>query len=322
MSRLRKAAENQKLWLPKWRANCRVEMQMNKGKIKNRICAAIPKRKFSLPVDAVYWLATFLRRPGRKIREAHYANNVEAWDKIAARCTKTGLDGKKYIEFQMNMGGENALFFGQNNTNAPYTADYNSCEVIALYNALVNLQGGAAELVTWPGMLRMFERHGIAWGGQIGSHMGAVVRALRRYGYEVARIRDMKYQKCDMSQIEADYDCFIVNLFNDEAGVEHGIHTMCITKVWWAEAVDKSKNADAELSEYNESEAGSATGEVLPETSYGFVIHNDYNTNGQKVFDTLKSVIDEYNSGRGKLLELLAIQKKASNLKICLHMII
>lgn len=311
-------------------------MQMNKGKIKNRICAAIPKRNFSLPVDAVYWLATFLRRPGGKIREAHYANNVEAWDKIAARCTKTGLDGKRYIEFQMNMGGENALFFGQNNTNAPYTADYNSCEVIALYNALVNLQGGAAESVTgadaaqcdgpnesgteaiggaaesvtWPGMLRMFERHGIAWGGQIGSHMGAVVRALRRYGYEVARIRDMKYQKCDMSQIEADYDCFIVNLFNDAAGVEHGIHTMCITKVWRAEAVDKSKNADAELSEYNESEAGSAAGEVLPETSYGFVIHNDYNTNGQKVFDTLKSVIDEYNSGRGKLLELLAIQRK------------
>ena len=315
-----------------------------------------------MPVDAVYWLATFLRRPGRKIREAHYANNVEAWDKIAARCTKTGLDGKRYIEFQMNMGGENALFFGQNNTNAPYTADYNSCEVIALYNALVNLQGGAAESVTgadaaqcdgpnesgteaiggaaepvtgadvvqcdgpnasgteaiggaaesvtWPGMLRMFERHGIAWGGQIGSHMGAVVRALRRYGYEVARIRDMKYQKCDMSQIEADYDCFIVNLFNDAAGVEHGIHTMCITKVWRAEAVDKSKNADAERSEYNESEAGSAAGEVLPETSYGFVIHNDYNTNGQKVFDTLKSVIDEYNSGRGKLLELLAIQRK------------
>ena len=99
------------------------------------------------------------------------------------------------------------------------TADFNSCEVIALYNTMVNLGKniGFAEL------LAEFEHKGIVKKGYFGTSIWALKRYLDNAGI------DNHIFYGDVSASE-NYDSYIVTLYNDKDDISQMIHTMAILK--------------------------------------------------------------------------------------------
>ena len=99
------------------------------------------------------------------------------------------------------------------------TADFNSCEVIALYNVLVN----CGRDIAFADLLAYFETDGIIKKGYFGTSIWALKRYLDNAGI------DNRICYSDISDSE-NYDSYIVTLYNDKGDISQMIHTMAILK--------------------------------------------------------------------------------------------
>ena len=146
-----------------------------------------------------------------RIRNKNLKNNISAWNSYILQ-----YPDDLYIEHQRSLRG---MMFGLR-----YTADYNSCEVIALYNALIALNNEID--ISFPELLLSFERKGITMGGAFGASPYALKRYLGNSGYIV----DCYNYKQRYIIASDEYDAFIMMSYNNSGSIKDMIHTMCITK--------------------------------------------------------------------------------------------
>lgn len=201
-----------------------------------------------------------------KVRQKNYDNNMEAWNKY-----KNRFKNDIYIEHQDAMS---LLSYGRR-----YCADYNSCEVIAVYNALIDLKRNKVDidLPDFPMLLSKFEKAGITWGGAFGTSPFALMKYFISENYNIKWFNYKKWnclcnEETEYERFVNTYDTFIFMTYNNAKSVKDMIHTMSITK----------------------------------DTGY-YQIHNDYE--GSKKYDSLKAAVSGYKSGRSKMILLFGIKK-------------
>ena len=214
-------------------------------------------------------------------RMLHLQRNMEAWEKY--RLSQSEQEKGGYIERQKELSG---FAYGTR-----YLADYNSCEVIAVYNALHFLQKNSgiseSEMIfseekgmhremDFPQLLCFFEKRGITCGGAFGTSPYALLRFFCLLGYWVTSCRFGEWNRlCDTDTVEKfaeENDAFLFMAYNDARSIRAMIHTMCITK-----------------------ENG------------GYVRHNDFSE--PKRFPALKDAVGEYRNGKSRMILMLGIRR-------------
>ena len=215
----------------------------------------------------------------RRIREEHLKRNKTAWESYKIR-----FPNDKYIEHQPALS---EFAYGSR-----YGADYNSCEVVAVYNALVAL----GDITDFPSLLERFEHKGITWLGAFGTSPFALIKYMRSIGYDINCLTYIKWQRIcssdnDINEITDstkksitskygnqynnfinNYDSYIFMSYNNARTIRDMIHTMCITK---------------EQEKYR--------------------THNDYE--GAKCYSTLADAVNGYKGGNSRMILIIGIKK-------------
>ncbi|MCR5702805.1 MAG: hypothetical protein K6G76_11770 [Lachnospiraceae bacterium] len=193
-----------------------------------------------------------------RTRAKHFDINEREWESYTKK-----HPNDKYIEQQNAMKD---LYYGRR-----YRADYNSCELIALYNALVALKDTSLINNSFPSLIQAFEKKGITCGGAFGTSPYEIIHFLKSAGYKVTCVRYRKYNKV-FQNIGDMYDTFILVTYNNALTVKDMIHTMCITK---------------EDGQYH--------------------IHNDYE--GNKTYSSLSDAVSGYKNGKSRMIMLICVSK-------------
>lgn len=228
-------------------------------------------------VCAVYNGTARVRRLPEAVASAHLAWNESLWEKRKKELLQTARDGRTYLEYQHGMGRseEKEPFLygaGGRKFSRDLHADYNSCEVIAVYNLQTFLLGEAKE--SFPKLLQRFERKGAALGGAFGSTPAAVEQALEESGFVWERLRGKACSRSAVDALSRKYDAFIVMLYNDRTTLRAGVHTMCVTR-------------------------------FTKDGTTGYLMHNDYRSFGGKWYPTLHAAVEDYNGGKAGWLEII-----------------
>ena len=144
-----------------------------------------------------------------------------------------------YIENQNELTG---LFYGQagglltgaiaggfTDDDGNISASFNSCEIIACYNAYTCL-GREVQL---PELIEYFEMKGACLSGVFGSTIKSMLRSITQQGFEysLCRLRGKRDERRSnrIKAMEEAYSCFILMMWND-GSLRGGIHTVCITR--------------------------------------------------------------------------------------------
>ncbi|MBR1599093.1 MAG: hypothetical protein IJ661_09310 [Lachnospiraceae bacterium] len=215
----------------------------------------------------------------RRIREEHLKRNNIAWESYKTRFSKD-----IYIEHQPALS---EFSYGSR-----YGADYNSCEVVALYNALVAM-GNKPD---FPTLLERFEHKGITCLGAFGTSPFALIKYMKSIGYNIIcytyknwmRICSSYNDSIEITDFTKEYvnskdynqyndfinkcNSYIFMSYNNAHTIRDMIHTMCVTK----------------------------------EGKY-YRTHNDYE--GAKCYPTLKAAVDGYKDGRSRMILIIGIKK-------------
>lgn len=135
------------------------------------------------------------------------------------------VDG--YIDNQHSLKD---MYYGVD--GGPKTADGNSCEIVALYNALYSLNHGVdSSKHDFPELIAQIEANGPCINGIWGTSPFIIMCYLQDEGYKVKLYDGKKARKeKNIQALERDYDTYIVTVYNDKNDVNAMIHTMCITK--------------------------------------------------------------------------------------------
>lgn len=203
----------------------------------------------------------------KDIRQRNYEKNINAWNDYKERYLSGG-----YIEHQAALTN---MIYGRN-----YSADYNSCEIIALYNALRSFIADEKDInaISFPKLLTQFEKRGITWGGAYGTSPFALFKYFKMAGFDIKGYSYRQWMRIcakekDRADFENVFDTFIFMAYNNAKTVKDMIHTMCITK---------------ENGQYK--------------------IHNDYE--GSRSYDSLFSAVTGYKNGQSRLIIIFGIRKQ------------
>lgn len=224
--------------------------------------------------ETVMYVMTALSKPllPEDIKR-HYYSNLYSWknEKNKKVTAEDYIFDGKYID---NQGVMSYYFFGMDEKyENDITADYNSCEIIALYNAFVSL-GDDCSKYEFPSLLAEFENRGLSRYGAWGTSPHIVEKYLEDEGYEYKSLLGKHSKnKQEVDTLENEYDTFIITAYNDKDDIDAFVHTMSITK-----------------------ENG------------GFYIHNDYASKGK--YNSLYDSIIDYKDGNSQVINIIGIKRK------------
>lgn len=188
----------------------------------------------------------------------HRENNDIAWDNYQ----KSHNNGK-YIEDQ---NGMTDIQYGN------HSGDYNTCEVIAAYNALQYLTDGNSP-DSFPDLLEHFEKNGITAKGEFGTSPQAIDSYFEQNGYDTKMLAGDNISSSQVSNMSKNYNTYIMTTYNNKSNLGSQIHTVSITK-----------------------ENGV------------YVVHNDYE--GTKSYSSLEAAVSGYKDGNGEPISLIGIKDK------------
>lgn len=205
----------------------------------------------------------------------HYNKNVQEWEHLKRKAMdQTG----KYIEHQSQL---ELICYGKQRDflsklflqERRLTGKENTCEVIAVYNALHCL---GRDDVSFPKLLLEFEKDGILLGGYWGSSPNQVIAFLKKSGMKITQMTGREIEPARVEELSKTDRrlpvAYILISFNDARAWSGMVHTICITK-----------------------EDGV------------YVTHNDYE--GTKKYATLQDAVFGYHGGKGKPMMLLKINE-------------
>ena len=122
-----------------------------------------------------------------------------------------------------------AIAKGYISDDGSISASFNSCEIIACYNAYSYL----GREVPLPELIESFEREGTCLGGAFGSTIKSMLRSITRQGftYRLCKLQGKRSERTinRIKALEETYSCFILMMWND-GSLRGGIHTVCITR--------------------------------------------------------------------------------------------
>ena len=224
----------------------------------------------------------------KEVREAQFSSNNETWNKYLSDDKKlgeiatdisTGSDGSKffYIERQHQMTeflyGEKKGIVGKLiYKDADLTAADNACEVIAVFNALMNMK----RYEPLPKLLYTFASKGIALNGMFGTDFIRLQKYFNDNGFETVRINGNKLTEENLNRIGKDYTAYLFIAFNEGQNPSSMIHTMCITG---------EKESDTKV----------------------YVRHNSGNMTKYK---DLYNAVTDYNGGKGHAISVIGVREK------------
>ena len=180
-----------------------------------------------------------------------------------------------YIEYQTKMKNiqygratrlSEKIFLSGKSLNAAI----NSCEIIAVYNALIHINKSKDE--NFPELIRYFSQKGIVAGGLFGTSPKAIEDYFRENDYKIKSLKGGSITMDRLKNIQKDNRTFIFTAYNKKHNPFSMIHTMCVTK-------EKNK----------------------------YVLHNG---TGRETYSDLAEVVVNYNKGLGETIYLLCIEKK------------
>lgn len=162
----------------------------------------------------------------------------------------------------------------------PMLATGNSCEIIALYNALYSLNNGVKlSKYDFPELIAQIEGRGACINGLWGTSPVIIHEYLEDEGYEVKMISGKKAHNAnDIKKIQDEYDTYIVTVYNDKNNVYAMVHTMCITKT----------KMDGKV-KYN--------------------IWNTLDVNKIESQDTISDCLNAYNDGNSQTICIMGVRK-------------
>jgi len=181
-----------------------------------------------------------------QVREQRYNDNLIAWQEYVNAHPETPFiedqHDMQYITYGCGfIPFIDRIILGKDKSEGLRRKHYlsakkNSCEVIALYNCLVELHHGKVPF-SFPDLLSQFESNGILFGGLFGTSMRAIAKwAGALSGYEVSYFTRRKIKRYlqdiySLPQAETkEYTTFIVSFWNKKSNPFKGIHTVCITR--------------------------------------------------------------------------------------------
>ena len=259
-----------------------MKRQKKESRIRDCLLQLIPKHVPAGLVLAGYSLCTHVGRISKKTAKEHLEHNQRLWEMRKDSVLQRSADGRLYLERQALLGeasGAEAFHFGvKDRHHTPLFADYNSCEAIAVFN-LEQFLSGEAQTGDFPKLLYTFERNAAACGGRFGSAPSAVERYLKKSGLQVGKLVGTACDRNRLLAFTAQFEAFIVVVYNNKNTLRAGIHTMCVTK------------------------------DVRNRTT-GYLLHNDYHCYGARWYPSLTAAIEDYNFDRAKMIEVLGVKKK------------
>ncbi|MBR1692215.1 MAG: hypothetical protein IJ711_05495 [Lachnospiraceae bacterium] len=230
--------------------------------------------------DSVLAVLKVLAAAGRASEEdirAHYQNNLKVWSgEKTKRDKERMLDGQgRYIEHQSYMRSirygtarpalDRLVFGGK----ASLDGSSNTCEVIAVYNALLALEEGAAA-VSFPSLLAQFEKKGMILGGYFGTSPD-YIEAYFQKEYERKLLSGARITAHALKRLSEEYAAYILTAYNDREDITKEIHTMCIS---------------GQMGKYQ--------------------VHNG---DQGKVYDSLGDAVFGYKSGKGRAICVIGVRK-------------
>lgn len=127
---------------------------------------------------------------------------------------------------------------------------YSGCEIIAVYNAMLDL-GRKSSLEDMAELITAFEERGAALKGEWGVAPHAIKNYLENCGYDVSAISSMDERS--ICELGIKSHTVIATVYNNKDNIMEGIHTVCITKKNGTYVVHNDYTRDRErTSEYRE----------------------------------------------------------------------
>ena len=177
----------------------------------------------------VIYIMTLISRPiDEDIIRYHLFINKNSWIQCIADAGKDDEAIQNgYIEHQDKL---NNFFYGYWR-GEDLTADYNSCEVIAVYNALQSIGNHTFDSKhDFPVLLAQFEAKGVALGGKFGTSPKIMNEYLAEEGYSTEMIEGLFANIPEIVySIQENYSAYIITVYNDKGDLSEQIHTMCVT---------------------------------------------------------------------------------------------
>lgn len=164
----------------------------------------------------------------RFVADEHYQSNCAKWEdyrnenKIEYIEKQYELDFLSYGRYRKFWNDKIA---GQRKINAAF----NSCEVIATYNALINFKD-FDEGSSFPELLWHFEKNATILNGYFGTSFYSIKKFFEKRGYKCCLIAGNRINNESISKIEEDYSVYIMYSFNNIEDMKDAIHTVCITE--------------------------------------------------------------------------------------------
>lgn len=181
----------------------------------------------SFCVNSIEFLSKFTR-VSKKTSDSHLEENRKNWKEYFSK------QNSKYIEKQYEIdmvkyGSYRKLFSKIFMKGQPLVAARNSCEVISVYNALVNL-GVQNEETDFPELLNYFEKHACVLKGYFGTSFTGLKKYFLSRGYKVESVAGKNITEENLDRIEKEYATYIFMSYNNTENIIDMIHTMSITK--------------------------------------------------------------------------------------------
>ncbi|MCR4716865.1 MAG: hypothetical protein K5656_06760 [Lachnospiraceae bacterium] len=202
----------------------------------------------------------------RSVIMDQYWHNQALWAK---------RENKGYIDRQSEFssykyGYANAYFRGHFFNGQYLNASMNSCEVIAVYNALLALNN-MTEKYSFPKLLKQFSYKGMVLKGVFGTSPLSSIEFLKNEGYKVKSLVGKKINRESVMALSDKYKTFIFVTFNNGCNPFSQVHTMSVTK-----------------------------------KGFNFNTHNDYE--GNKSYTSLYEAMISYNKGKGHPIMVIGIR--------------
>lgn len=177
--------------------------------------AYIPRHISNDTVLRVYDMFCRITRVSRRTREKNREINRRALKE------ETVFKAGNFIENQNDWGD---IQFG---SGRHHNMRYSGCEIIAVYNALLDL-GKALSSDDMAELIAVFEQKGAALKGEFGVAPHAIRDYLKDCGYDVSGISSRDER--DICELEKKSHTIIATVYNNKNNIMEEIHTVCITK--------------------------------------------------------------------------------------------
>jgi ATP-binding cassette subfamily B protein len=185
-----------------------------RNRIKAWVCRFIPHHVNDKLLLTLLSLLSLIGVPRGKRQQNQQQNNA-AWERYQAAHKQD-----VYVEHQNDM---KEMQYGT------HSADYNACEVIAVYNALIALHGGTSP-ASFPTLLSVFEKKGITAGGAFGTSPRALCRYLKTEGFRTQMFCGKKINEKAIENLQKNNDTFLMTAYNNADNLGEMIHTVSITE--------------------------------------------------------------------------------------------